>query len=215
MPARADDVDEARVEAERQRFDGRALARQGEVLHLVRFETEVWLFLSQQLPQHNPESKHVSLFVCHSTSANNQGTSHRTAHPRARDLNSSGAIHDGVPTSLLRPCLRSTARPKSATLQNTSPSVARTGSDARSPRGVVFGDEQVEGLEVPVYDAAPVHVEDTGGSVARHPQTQLRGQRSAFQHDVHVAPRNELRDDGCNRDLVSKIKKDDAGWGAT
>lgn len=38
-------------------------------------------------------------------------SSHEGTH-----LNSSGAIQDGVPTSLLRPCFRTTASPKSATL---------------------------------------------------------------------------------------------------
>ena len=46
--------------------------------------------------------------------------SHVTRHIQARDLNSSGAIQEGVPTSLLRPCLLSTASPKSATLQHVS-----------------------------------------------------------------------------------------------
>ena len=48
-----------------------------------------------------------------------------------------------------------------------------------------------------MYDAAPVHVKDACCRVACHSQTKLRGQCPALQHDVHVATRYELRDDGC------------------
>ena len=65
MPASVYDVDEARVEAKGQRLDGRALAGQSEVLHLLGFEAEVRFLLSQNFPQDHSERENIGLLVSH------------------------------------------------------------------------------------------------------------------------------------------------------
>jgi hypothetical protein len=86
VPARANNVDEAGVEAEGEGLDGRALPRQREVLHLVRFKAKVRFLLGQKLPQHYSKRKHIRLFIRHpapaplpSAAANARAANHITA----------------------------------------------------------------------------------------------------------------------------------------
>jgi hypothetical protein len=84
MPARANNVDKAGVKAEGQRLDRWALPRQREVLHLVRLEAKVRLFLSQKLPQHNPKREYVRLLIGHPA----------PAHTPSTTLNVNAAMHE-------------------------------------------------------------------------------------------------------------------------